>query len=341
MDTGELKTNIQKHLTDGLALIVGSGLSCAEGIPGMGQLAKHIIAKAEEYPVLRDYPNWKALVGEIEAKGLEATFLSHQLPDELEAVIMLITADFLRIEEERIIAEVVAGKRTLRFTRLLNHLMKPNTGIPIVTTNYDRLVELAAEDAGLGVHTMFCGQYLGKLNSKESKLSLCREVVQRSRSVSLTYRHHVCVFKPHGSLDWYLRNGQPVRYAGHLDMQRLMITPGLNKFRSGYNSPFDTHREEANKVIDSASRYLIVGYGFNDDHLETHLKPAIESGKPTILLTYEASDKAKALIKSSPNFMALEAAPSDATRVITKDEEWIEPNSSYWDVHGLVDGVLT
>lgn len=42
-DNHELKRHLQDCLGDGLAIIVGSGLSCAEGIPGMSALATHLI----------------------------------------------------------------------------------------------------------------------------------------------------------------------------------------------------------------------------------------------------------------------------------------------------------
>lgn len=51
--------------------------------------------------------------------------------------------------------------------------------------------------------------------------------------------------------------------------------------RQGYESPFDHHRSRANQEIDRAGRFLVLGYGFNDDHLETHLSPSIKGGKPT------------------------------------------------------------
>jgi hypothetical protein len=56
--------------------------------------------------------------------------------------------------------EVFTKARTLRFARLLKHVLKPTTGVPVVTTNYDRLLEIAAEEAGLGVDTLFVGQSL-------------------------------------------------------------------------------------------------------------------------------------------------------------------------------------
>jgi hypothetical protein len=39
---------VQQHFTDGLVLVVGSGLSAAEGIPGMPALAGHLATSAHE-----------------------------------------------------------------------------------------------------------------------------------------------------------------------------------------------------------------------------------------------------------------------------------------------------
>ena len=58
--------------------------------------------------------------------------------------------------------KVISGERVLRFSRLLPHMLKPNAGIPVVTTNYDRLIEVAAETVGFGVDTLFVGQHVGQ-----------------------------------------------------------------------------------------------------------------------------------------------------------------------------------
>ena len=42
-DYNSLVRFVQEQFTDGLVLVVGSGLSAAEGIPSMDVLAKHLI----------------------------------------------------------------------------------------------------------------------------------------------------------------------------------------------------------------------------------------------------------------------------------------------------------
>jgi len=339
----ELQLLLQRHFTDGLVIIVGSGLSCAEGIPGMGALADHLNATIDDGLSHSDKILWDEIWPIIMHKGLEAALLSKPPSATLESAIVSKTAELIMARENDIITEVFKRTRILRFTKLLKQLLKPPTGIPVITTNYDRLIEVATEEAGLGVDTLFIGQFAGHLNEKESRLSFCRDVRLKGRNVQYDYRQRVNVYKPHGSLDWYYRDGKPVRYAGNLPLPRLIITPGLNKFRNGYESPFDRHRERANSAIDKARRFLVLGYGFNDDHLETHLTPRIKGGVPTLLLTHSLSETAKKLAFNFGNVTAIQhgtAGGSDGSAVIVNKTAHFVPDVSLWDLDDFISKVL-
>ena len=343
IDLDALMTELQDQLGDGLVVIIGSGLSCAEGLPGMGPLAAHLGAEIPKLVSGAEATQWAELAIDIAAAGLEAALLKKPPMPTLESVIVARSASFIAEAERRVVADVFAGGRTLRFTRLLKHLLKPSTGIPVITTNYDRLVEIAAEEAGLGADTLFVGGFAGTLNETESSLSFCREVYLQGKNARARYRDRAVVLKPHGSLDWYHRAGNPVRYAGDLDLPRLIITPGLNKFRNGYESPFDRHRERANRAIDLANRFLIIGYGFNDDHLETHLKPRIASGTPTLLLTYELSPNAIELARTHPNVIAIDrtdVAGTAGSRVFRNRTTHEVPGKNLWDLGSFISEVL-
>lgn len=343
LDTHDLHLRLQSHFSDGLVVIVGSGLSCAEGLPSMGELASHLEAEIAPHLVGSLPSEWSALLPAIKSLGLEAALLQRAPSSELQAHIVRITADLVRSRETSAIGEVFFGKRVLRFTKLLKHLLRPPGGIPVITTNYDRLIEVACEEADLGVDTMFVGQFAGALNEKESNMSFCRDVMLRGKSVRWKFGDKANVYKPHGSLDWYHREGRPVRFAGDLPATPLIITPGLNKFRGGYDSPFDTHRDRANAAIDRASRFLVIGYGFNDDHLETHLGPMIRGGKPTLLLTRTLSGNASELARQHDNVIALErveVAGNEATRVICGSVDQNYPGSKMWDLNGFIAEIL-
>lgn len=159
--------------------------------------------------------------------------------------------------------------------------------------------------------------------------------------VRLQFRPRAVVCKPHGSLDWYHRDGKPVRFSGELKgHNRLIITPGTTKFRGGYESPFDRQREKANSAIDRATRFLVLGYGFNDDHLETHLTPAIRGGKPALLITRTLTENAKNLALQNPNIIAIDKAPGGGTRVIRDAVAGVYPTLNIWDLGDFIEEVL-
>lgn len=344
MELNTLKKQLQEHFGDGLVVVIGSGLSCAEGIPGMREIGQHLAGQIPTAVSEDDGKLWGEIYPLIVSDGLEAALLKNPPTASLEAAIVKITGNFIADAEANIISEVFSNGKVLRLTRLIPHLLKPDTGIPIITTNYDRLAELASEEAGLGVDTMFCGHFAAQLEPQSSLWSFCRGAKLVARNVRFKYAPKAYVFKPHGSLDWYHREGKPVRYAGSLPLPRLIITPGLNKFRNGYESPFDKHREKANDFIDKAQRFLIIGYGFNDDHLETHLTPRIKSGVKTVLLTYALSSKAKEISVTNKNVIAIEMGEQmgvKGSNIIIDGNIIFYPDVDYWDLEGFVKGVLS
>src|SRR5574341_2266131 len=151
MDYDALVKFVQGHFTDGLALVIGSGLSSAEGIPGMPALAAHLNNRSSSL-VGAAATLWPRIQAAIAADGgLEAALLKHPPTDELEVWIAKETSELLMPKGREIISAVLAGKRTLHLTSFLDRVLKPTTGLPILTTNYDRLIEVACEMAGFHV----------------------------------------------------------------------------------------------------------------------------------------------------------------------------------------------
>lgn len=343
MEIHDLKLRLQQHFSDGLVTVVGSGLSCAEGLPSMTELALYLDETVTADLPAADADRWREISPLLAINGLEAALLEVPPTPALETVIVARTAELIVAREREIISEVFSRARTLRFTRLVKQLLKPQAGLPVVTTNYDRLIEISIEEAGLGVDSLFVGNFAGELNEQESRLSFCREVTLKAGRAQYRYRPRANVFKPHGSLDWYHRDGKPVRHSGDLNLPRLIITPGLNKFRNGYESPFDRHRERANSAIDRASRFLVIGYGFNDDHLETHLTPRIRNGVPTLLLTHGLSSNAVKLVAECPNVTAIQQAEQGGkagSGIFFAGVETFFPGLNLWDLGSFVSEVL-
>lgn len=341
MDTHVLKQRLQNLFADGLVTIIGSGLSCAEGLPGMAALAEMLIKTLPSTIAAEDEGTWAEVSDYLSnGVGLEAALHKVTISQALTDVIVQATAEFILAEEARTLADCMGTDRTLRFSRLLRHLSPANPKfVEVITPNYDRLIEFAVESAGWGVDTGFVGRILGRHHPTESDKSFARAVIQHAKATKLLYRDRVRLYKPHGSLDWFDTAQGVISSYLPIAAKRLIITPGVGKYKHGYEQPFDSHREGANVAIDKANGILCIGYGFNDDHLQTHLTPRLKSGVPAVLLTYELTEAATALIQGSPHTVAL-IHHSEGTGVITSSGVDVVPGVRWWDLEHFIKGVL-
>lgn len=341
MDYDALVKFVQEHFTDGLALVIGSGLSAAEGIPGMPALATYL---NNESGLLMgaDSSLWGQIRSVLDiGEGLEAALLKHPPSDTLEAWIAQKTCDLLMPEERKVMSAVLRGKCTLRLTTFLTKVLKPTNGLPILTPNYDRLIEVACEMAGFHVDTTAVGHYAGAFDHVRSCMGSCRGITTRAKTTVLDHFPRAIVLKPHGSFDWYQIGNDARRCGLDLDADRFMITPGINKYRAGYNSPFDKHRDLANDYIKQAGRLLVVGYGFNDDHLQTHLVKRIQDGTPTLILNQSANSKVKKLAEESPRCVCLSKPSTSAgVAMVTKAHQFECLGQDLWDLGVLAKELL-
>ncbi len=341
MQISDVINRVQEHFTDGLVIVIGSGLSAAEGLPGMPALADYLISNASELSG-SDAVLWAKIATALAAKeGLEAALLKHQPTETLESWLAKKTSALILPKEREVIAEVVRGERILRLTTFLLKILKSSSGLPILTPNYDRLIEVACEMAGFHVDTTAIGQYAASFDHSRSCMASCRGIVSRGKTSVLDHFPRAVVLKPHGSFDWYRNDSGAVRCAMELDAERLIITPGLNKYKAGYSAPFDKHRELANNHINQSARLLIIGYGFNDDHLQTHLVKRIQDGTPTIILSRTATTVAKDVSERSPNCVCLsKPIANSGVSVISKGVAFEHTGTDIWDIGTLAKELL-
>lgn len=335
MTADDIKRQLQSILGDGLAVVVGCGLSSAEGLPNMGDLATALDMKVPVGLPAEISPSWQDISSTLATgAGLEAALSGKDLHEDLMSRIVLETAKLFRSKERSVINDVLSNKIALRFTLLVKILSPSQSSLSIITTNYDRLIELACESAGYAIDCMFTGSLLGRFDQKESAYSFCRGIRRRQGKLTLDYAPRLKIFKPHGSLDWYRFGSNIVRCPVDVDLLPLIIPPGNMKYRSGYDEPFDAHREYANREIDRAQRYLVIGYGFNDAHLQTHLVRNLVDGKICLLVTRELTEAASEMIRTCPNVMALTADPADHTKSVFRnfDGELTSLDGALWDL---------
>ena len=348
MKLTDLKRHVQEHFRDRLVVVVGSGLSAAEGLPTMGQLESHLRTEVPKHLPAGSAGEWKQVEAELAVgDGLEAALHRVQISEDLGATILSLTGTYVLEFEREVIRSAVAGERILKFASLLPYLNPtPNDPVSVVTVNYDRLVELGAEISGWGVDTMFIGTRFGVLDPALSERSFVQNIARRPKGgYRLIYRNRIRVYKPHGSLDWFKSDRGPLYCPIDFPGERLIVTPGVTKYRQGYERPFDIHREKANEQIDACRRLFCVGYGFNDDHLQVHLRDKMRAGTPTLILTRTLSTSAMDLIEQSSGAIAVSNNEEDPTGstivVVTATDSEVIAAPPLWDLAVLIDEVLS
>lgn len=343
MDIDTLKRTIQDFFQENTLTIVGSGLSLSEGIPGMKELSVELTAKV---PLLlsdaSDIGVWNKIDSDLSADvGLEQALHNTEPSPYIEDCIRKITAKFIGSAEAKVLLDIIQRGKVLRFTEYLHHFNIRNNGLVVVTTNYDRLIEYACEYNNIRVDTLFIGRFLAHFEPEQSRYSFCQNIVKRpGKKLEAVFAPKVTILKPHGSLSWHIVNGEPYSIPNYPFDDCLIITPGVNKYKEGYSNPFDAHRTRANLEIDCAQRYIIIGYGFGDDHLETHLIKQLECGKPALILTYALSQKAKELVKRCKYVTVIIHDGANGSILITASGETQLRDVNLWDLQAMLREVF-
>lgn len=342
MDLDDVKRLIQDFFQENTVTIVGSGLSLAEGIPGMSALATELQTKLpKNLSDLNDVAIWSKISCDLSSGvGLEQALHNTEPTPVIEENIRKTTAQYIGEAEKKVLYDIIRNNKELRFSKYLNHFNIRNNGLVVITTNYDRLIEYACEVGGIRVDNLFVGKYFARFEPEQSKYMFCKNLVKRSGKLVAEFSPKVTVLKPHGCLSWHMVDDVPYSIPHSFFDDSLIITPGINKYKEGYNMPFDTHRAKANAAIDNAQRYIIIGYGFGDDHLETHLVRQLKNGKPALILTHSLSAKTTALISTCKNITAICSKNADDSLVVTQSEETTFPNINLWDLNEMLKEVF-
>lgn len=342
MELDEVKKIIQDFFQENTVSIIGSGLSLAEGIPGMPKLALELQSRI---PALLSDPSdvdiWSKIATNLTSGvGLEQALHNTKPTATIEEHIRRITAEYIGKAEADVLIDIIRNNKELRFSKYLRHFNIRNNGLVVVTTNYDRLIEYACEANGIRVDNLFVGRFLARFEPDQCKYMFCKNLARRGSKTVAEFSPRVTVFKPHGCLSWHMIDGIPYSIPHAPFDDTLIITPGINKYKEGYNAPFDTHRAKANAAIDDAQRYIIIGYGFGDDHLETHLVQQLKNGKPALILTHSLSEKALGIISSCKNITAICSKNAVDTLVVTQSGETVFPNMNLWDLDEMLKEVF-
>ena len=217
-------------------------------------------------------------------KNTEAESLEKELNTTISAFAKSI------LESEKAIATAADDKRENAYSVLVNFLLSfaSRTGnrerLNIFTTNYDRLIEVGAELAGIHLMDRFVGTMMPIFRS--SRLNLDIHYNPPGIRGEPRYLEGVArLTKLHGSVDW-VQNEDEIRRIGlpfgadnivpylnapglkRADALKLMIYPNSAKDRETAEYPYvELFRDFAAAICRPNSTLVTYGYGFGDEHI--------------------------------------------------------------------------
>lgn len=322
---------IQEYLSDSPLVVLGSGASVPYGLPTMIGLASEL----REDAVLQNEKNSTKLFSDMDSLGLEAAIDNSLLSENAKNQIRILTWDCINKKDLVLFGDENLVDKMQSLVQLIKKIIttSPNQ-FTVVTTNYDRLSEYAADLYGASTVTGFEGNFLRKFDGFSDSINNKR-IAARERVVK--------ILKVHGSLDWFKAEDDsiisfPLQEKIPTGYTPLIVPPGREKYSTTHEEPYRTIIEEADKEFKRAGSFLCIGYGFNDSHIQPKLISQIKSGgKPIVVITKKATDECIRLVADTnvKKYLILEDNGS-GTRVITNDED-TNISCSIWSLKDFME----
>ena len=345
--------------------IVGTGAPCGVSTDfGMPALAKHLIeAFDDDGSWLADEKQaWDAISNDLSQNpDLETALQKNKVPDGLMRRIVAKTGDFVASIEKQ---SRVAGWGRTSQPWPLEGLLRAMQGeanesdehaITIVTTNYDCLIEHACDRLQLPVCTGFVGRISCRYDWGRA-IGEMRELPSGSGPGKVKskqrwpFRPHVRLLKPHGSLDWFERDGEtwsdPSRmYEPNTAKEpRKVITPGLQKYEEGFKGRHFDMFSHCRSAFNKAGAFLFIGYGFNDSHVNdaSNIESRLKAARiPGLIITHSLSDQAMRLLQECPRLWAVSSDKSNGAIVQQGTViKFKDPAKELWKIDQYVTEVL-
>jgi hypothetical protein len=290
----------QKYVSLRPLIILGSGNSIPFGIPSMRGLATSLVASVQNTS-----PEWAALANELKnGKDLESALQTVPVQEPLLTEIVRATWVTIAAHDVLVLNGLLQGSIVLPLTGLFTHLLRTaNPRICVITTNYDRLAEYAAEQVG---QVPLCGFTPGHIGKFHPPISDVGKVLPR-----------LSILKVHGSLDWFCDvNG---RHVAKMNAESIppnlhpsIVTPGVSKYEKSLSEPFRTILFQCDEALMAASSFLAIGFGFNDDHIQPKIHERVcVQGAPLVVLAETLTPSVHSRFINNPceEFLFLEKHP--------------------------------
>lgn len=290
----ELAREAQHFLSERPVVVLGTGSTIPHGLPSMNELADLLLAGIDGCP-----PGWEEFSASLKkTKDLEQSLNEVALPEKTVEVLVAATWRIVSARDAEFYGRLLEGSTAFPLADLFKHLLRTaDSHVKVVTTNYDRLAEYAANRVNAYVSTGVTAGWLQRFVPSS---------VNAEHPPRPGYEGQVTVLKVHGSLDWFRDATDDivgVPLAGRIppNTQPLVVTPGATKYREVHKDPFRTVMAAADAVLRTASCYVCVGYGFNDEHVQPILvNRVMKNDIPLVLVTKKLTKPVRNAFLTNP-----------------------------------------
>lgn len=277
----ELQGELLRALTSD-SFVVLTGLGTSLGIPNIKD--RKAPTMADLWTKVSEIPNFTLAMSDVPESLLEARNVEHLLShiqarisiggevDELRT--FLSTAQSLILEKCSFVDEATLLDMHQMFLRKIGRRSARLQRTRLFTTNYDLAFEEAAarsrfhliDGFGHAAHREFDGT------------SFDLDFVRRGPNDRLVLEGNVLhLLKLHGSVDWERSGAGARRIHGH-PVEPVLIYPSANKYQLSFRQPYLEMMSRFQMALRSPDVSLvIVGFGFNDEHIVAPIEAAVRS----------------------------------------------------------------
>lgn len=324
---------VQECMSNIPTIVLGSGASMAYGMPGMPQLADYLLECI--HPLEEEMEAWTYFENYLkEGLGLEAALHEVPITERLHKEIIYLTRNLILEKDLEIRNQILNREINLPLSELLNFMntaASPNT--KVITTNYDRLVEYAIDQAKLKQHLGFEGNYIKWFNPLDNTNSILKNKVE--------------VLKVHGSLDWFVTQQNeiislPDGSESYYNVEPVMITPGKAKYQHTHDEPFRSLITKVDKIFDESKAIVIIGFGFNDNHIQPKLFAKMRDSKtPILILSKTLTKEAKSFIYGNEKGKVIGIEENDTgSKIIKADKSEVDVAEKLWNLEELLKIII-
>jgi len=330
MDLDKCITLVQKYLEDSPLIVLGSGASIPYGLPSMGRLAKEICENDSSRTINdKGFDDFCNLLNT--DLDLESALDKSTLKEETRDLIREIVWEYIN-KCDLDFFEKGGFDSNFAIAELFAKVIQPSPNkVSVVTTNYDRIAEYAADIIKATTVTGFEGSLIRELDVPSQSTNIKR-IKARERTVE--------IWKVHGSLDWFLSDdGQfrsyPLSTKIPPSHSPMIVLPGKGKYSKTYEDPYRTIITQADAAFSGAGSYLCIGYGFNDEHIQPRLLNEIKKGKAIVILAKKRTGACKKNLDGVKKYIIFESAEDGKTAVHSNEGNEVY-DGEYWSLDEFI-----